>query len=75
MDLLRLTPSELQHRGRSLEGTSGIHGGPEVSGTKTAAGGQHFSQIERWAEAIVPFLSPSSTEPQSWQVGAISEAN
>ena len=39
-DLLRLTPSELQHHGSSLTGTSGIQGGTEVSGLKVRAGGQ-----------------------------------
>ena len=40
MDLLRLTPSELQHWGSSLKGTSGIQGETEVSGIKARAGGQ-----------------------------------
>ena len=40
MDLLRLTPSELQHWGSSLKGTSDIGGGTEVSGVKVRAGGQ-----------------------------------
>ena len=35
--------------------------------------GTASSQTERWAEAIVPFLNPPSTEPQSWQAGTISE--
>ena len=32
-----------------------------------------FSQTERMAEDIIPFLSPPSTKPQNQQEGAISE--
>ena len=39
-DLLRLTPSEIQHWGSSLKGTSGIQRRSEVSGIKASAGGQ-----------------------------------
>ena len=35
-----LTPSELQIRGSSFKGTSGIEGETEVSGIKARAGGQ-----------------------------------
>ena len=35
--------------------------------------GTAFSQAERQAEALVPFLSPTFTEPQNWQVSTISE--
>ena len=37
--ILRFTPSELQHWGRSLKGTSGIQKGNEGSGKKVRAGG------------------------------------
>ena len=40
MDLLRLTPSELQHQGSSLKGTRGKQGGTEVSDIKVGAEGQ-----------------------------------
>ena len=71
MGLIRLTPSEILHRGTSLNGTSGIQGGTEVSGIKVEAGGV-FSQTARWAEAGVPFLSPwTPTEPENWQASAI----
>ena len=42
MDLLRLIPSELQHQGSSLKGTSDIQGGTEVSGINVRAGEQLF---------------------------------
>ena len=38
MDLLRLTPFELQHWGSSLKDTSGIQIGTGVSGIKAGAG-------------------------------------
>ena len=44
-----------------------------MSGIKAGSWGKAFFQTERQAEAIVPFLSPSPTEPQSQQVGAITE--
>ena len=64
-DLLRFNPSEFQHQGRSLKGTSGIlRGSWETS----------FPQREMWAEAIVPFLNPPpATEPQSLQAGTITK--
>ena len=40
MDLLSLTPSELQHWGSCLKGTSSIRGGTEVSGIKARARGK-----------------------------------
>ena len=74
--LLGLTPSELQHWGSSLKGTSGTQGGTEVTGIKAGAGRQFFSQTEWQAKAIVPYLNPpphGATEPQSQQAGDISE--
>ena len=70
MNLLRLTPSELQHWGSRLKGTSATQEETEDSGSKVSTA---FSQAEGWAEAIIPFLNPSPTEPQSQQAGAISE--
>ena len=49
----RSWPSEFQHLGISLKGTSGIQGETEVSGIKARTAGQ-LSQTERWAEAIFP---------------------
>ena len=40
MDLLRLTPFELQHWGNSLKGTNSIQGGTKVSGIRVRAGEQ-----------------------------------
>ena len=47
MNLLRFTPSELQHWSSSLKGTSGRQRGTEVSGIKARAGGTALSQTER----------------------------
>ena len=74
MDLFRLTPSELQHRGSILKGTNGRQGGTKVSDIRARDDkGANFCQTEWQAEAIVPFLNPYPTEPQSWRAGAISE--
>ena len=63
MDLLRFTPSELQHGGSSLKGTRDIWGGTELSSIRERTGGVAFSQTEVLAEAIVPLMRPSHTEP------------
>ena len=55
-NLIRLTPSGLQHWDSSLKGTSGRQGGMEVSGESW---GTAFSQIERQEGAIVLFSEPS----------------
>ena len=57
--LLRLAPSELQHQGGNLKGTSGVQGETEVSGIKESRG-------------HCPFAEPSPTQSQ-W-AGAISES-
>ena len=72
MNLLRLTPSDLQHQGSSLKGTSGIQGGTEVSGIKAGAGGS-FLTDRKVGRGHCPFLNPLPTKPESWQVNAISE--
>ena len=55
--------------GSSLKGTSSIRGGIEGSDTKVRAGGK----LSPRQKNHYPFSEPSPTEPQSWQVGAISE--
>ena len=62
MDLLRLTPSELQHCGSSLKGARDTWGGTELFGTRMRAREATFSQTEVLAEAIAPFLRPPPTE-------------
>ena len=69
--LFRLTPSELQHWGSSLKGTSGTQGGTEMSRISNFKGTAFF-QTERQAKAIVSFLNPPPAEPQDEQAGAIS---
>ena len=61
------------HQGSSLKDTSGIQ---EETGVwhQGESWGTPFSHTERQAEAIVPFLNHSVTQPQSWQAGATSEA-
>ena len=58
MDLLALTPSELQHWGSSSKGTRNVRVGTELSGIKEKAGGTAFSQTKVLTEAIASFLSP-----------------
>ena len=73
-DLLRHTPSELQHQGSSLKGTSSIKGGNEVSGIKVGAGGQLSLRQKGGQRPLSLFrtcLCPP--EPQSQEVGAIYE--
>ena len=60
MDLLKLTPFELQQRGGRLKGTRDIQGGTELSGIRVRAGVNILPH--RKAEAIVPLLSPPLTE-------------
>ena len=62
-------PSKLHHWGSSLKGTSGIQGGSKGSGIKTRAGDSFLPD----RKAIDPFVNLPPTEPQSRQVGAISE--
>ena len=57
VNLFRLTPSEFQHWGSSLKGTSSIQGGAEVSDIKASRGHCPFSKLP----------------PHSWQAGALSE--
>ena len=61
-DLLRLTPSELQHLGSNSKGTRDIQGEAELSDIWARARGTGFSQTEVLAEVIVPLLSPPPTE-------------
>ena len=63
-DLLRFTPSELQHWGSSLKGTSGIQGGAGVSGIKVK-GGDSFLPGRKAGRGHFPFLNPPHTETQS----------
>ena len=70
--LLRLTPSELQHRGSSVKGTSGIWKETEASGIKARAGGQLFHR-QKGRQRHMSFFYPSTAESQSWQAGGISE--
>ena len=63
MDLLALTPSELQHWASSLKSTRDIQGGSEFSGIRMRVGGTDFSQTEVLAEEVVPFLSLPHIEP------------
>ena len=71
-DLLRLTPSELQHHGSSLKGTGGIQGETEVSNIKVRAEDSFLSD-RRASRGHCSFLNPPPTEPQSWQADAMSE--
>ena len=71
-DLLRLNPTKLQHGGSRLKGSRHIWGGTELSDIRAELG-TIFSQKEVLVKAVVPFLSPFPTEPQTWQVDAISE--
>ena len=63
-DLLGLTAAELQHQGSRLKGIRNIWGGTELSSIRVELAAA-FYQTEVLAEAIVPFLNPSPTEPQS----------
>ena len=66
-NILRLTPSELQHWGSSLKGTSGIQGGTEVSDIKAEAGGQLFPRQKDGQKLLSLFQTLS---PQSHSTGA-----
>ena len=56
--LLRLTPSELQHWGSSLKGTSGVQGETEVSGIRVSRGYYSFSKpCPHRASKLVPYLT------------------
>ena len=61
MDLLGFTPSELQHQGSSLKGTSGRQGGTEVSGIRVRAGGSFFP-YRKLAVASIPSVNPLPSE-------------
>ena len=76
MDLLRLTPSELQLRGSSLKRTRDIKRGTKLSGIRARAEGEGvaFCPTKVLAEAIVPFLIPTPMHSESQQVGTISES-
>ena len=63
-DLLRLTPSELQHWGSILKGTCGIQEETEVSDINVRAGGQ-LSPREKGRQRPLSFLDPPATEPQN----------
>ena len=62
MDLLRLTPSELHHWGRSLKGTVASEEKLKHLASRSEKR-DSFSQRGRWAEAIF-FLTTPLTEPQ-----------
>ena len=56
-DLLRLNPSELQHQGSSLKGSSSIEGETEVSVIKASRGQCPFSKsYPHRAGKLVPYL-------------------
>ena len=65
MDLLRLTPSVLRCWGSSLKSTRDIRGRTELSGIRARVGveGAAFSKREVLAKAMVPLMSPPTTEP------------
>ena len=73
MDLLGLTHSGLQHGGSRLKGTRNIQGGTELSGIGGEMGGR-FLPDRSAGKATILFLSPPPKEPQSQQVGIISES-
>ena len=59
--LLRLTPSELQHWGGILKGTSGIQGETEVSGIGSSRGHCPFAEpTPHRASRLVPHLRTST---------------
>ena len=66
MDLLRLTPFELQHQGSSLKDTRGTEAGTEMSGKKARGEGQISPRLKAGG-GHYPFSEPSShraTEPE-----------
>ena len=68
MNLLRLTPSELQHEGSSLKGTNGIQGETEVSDIEVGVGEQ-LSPTQKGGQRPSSFfwtLSHKATEPAGW---------
>ena len=76
MDLLRLTPYELQHSqrgvGSGLQRTRDIWEETELFGIRIRAGGAAFSQTEVLGKATVPFMGPPPPK-HCQQKGALSE--
>ena len=52
MNLLRLTPSELRHRGSSLKGTRGKWGGNELFDIRVRAGRQLSPRNKCWQRLL-----------------------